>query len=64
MARFDHFKPNSDVDATQDFLLGGIFWEPTRKSTLALDYQRLAPKTGGVTGPRQESWFLHWQLMF
>ena len=64
VARFDHFKPNTDVDATQDFLLGGIFWEPTRKSTLALDYQRLSPKTGGVTGPRQESWFLHWQLMF
>lgn len=63
LVRYDHFKPNKDVDGYQEFIVAGIFWEPTRKSTFALDYQGLTPKNG-LSGTKSESWFLHWSLVF
>ena len=61
--RYDHFKPNKDADGYSQFLVAGIFWEPTRKAALALDYQAATPKNG-LSGTKSESVFLHWQLYF
>jgi hypothetical protein len=63
LVRYDHWKPNKDVDGYAQFLVVGVFWEPTRKVTLALDYQGQTPKNG-LSGAKAESWFLHWNLVF
>ena len=63
LARYDHWKPNKDVDGYAQFLVAGVFWEPTRKVTLALDYQGQTPKNG-LAGSKSESWFLHWNVVF
>jgi hypothetical protein len=63
VGRFDKWKPNKDVAAWQQFIVAGIFWEPTRKSALALDYQMQEPKSG-LSGTKSETWFLHWNLVF
>jgi hypothetical protein len=63
VVRYDHFKPNKDVDGYNQFIVAGIFWEPTRKSTFALDYQGSTPKNG-LAGNKSESLFLHWSLTF
>jgi hypothetical protein len=63
IGRYDHWKPNKDVDGYVQFLVAGIFWEPTRKVTLALDYQEQSPKSG-ISGAKAQSIFLHWNLVF
>ncbi len=63
LVRYDHFKPNKDVDGYNQFIVAGLFWEPTRKSTFALDYQGSTPKNG-LSGNKAESFFLHWNLVF
>jgi hypothetical protein len=63
VGRFDHWKPNKDVDGWVQFIVAGIFWEPTRKTTLALDYQKQEPKSG-LASARSSSIFLHWNLVF
>ena len=63
VGRFDHWKPNKDVDGWVQFIVAGIFWEPTRKATLALDYQQSSPKSG-LSGAKASSIFLHWNLVF
>ena len=61
--RWDRFKPDKDVSANNQFYILGAFWEPTPKTTLALDYQLQTPESGSTT-PRQATWFLHWQAIF
>jgi hypothetical protein len=63
VARYDHWKPNKDVSGYAQFLVAGVFWEPTRKATLALDYQEQTPKNG-LSGAKSSSIFLHWNLVF
>ncbi len=63
LVRYDHWKPNKDLGGYAQFLVAGVFWEPTRKVTLALDYQSQTPKNG-LSGAKAESWFLHWNLVF
>jgi hypothetical protein len=63
VARYDHWTPNADLDGYAQFILAGIFWEPTRKVALALDYQSLTPR-GGLAGSKTSSMFLHWNLLF
>ena len=63
IGRYDHWKPNKDVAGYVQFLVAGIFWEPTRKVTLALDYQEQSPKSG-ISGAKAQSIFLHWNLVF
>jgi hypothetical protein len=63
VARYDHWKPNKDVSGYAEFLVAGIFWEPTRKVTMALDYQGQTPKSG-LSGSKASSIFLHWNLVF
>ncbi|MEP7086204.1 MAG: hypothetical protein ABI884_02620 [Gemmatimonadota bacterium] len=63
VGRYDHWKPNKNVDGYVQFIVAGVFWEPTRKSTLALDYQQQSPKNG-LSGAKASSVFLHWNLVF
>jgi hypothetical protein len=63
VGRFDHWKPNKDVDGWVQFIVAGVFWEPTRKTTLALDWQEQSPKSG-LSGAKSSSIFLHWNLVF
>ena len=63
MGRFDHWKPNKDSDAWAQFIIAGIFWEPTRKTALALDYQEATPKNG-LIGAKSSSVFMHFNLVF
>jgi hypothetical protein len=63
VGRFDHFKPNKDVDGYTRFIVAGIFWEPTPKTSFALDYQESKPQNG-LGGTESKTWFLHWQAYF
>ncbi len=63
VGRYDHWKPNKDVDGYVQFIVAGVFWEPTRKVTMALDYQEQSPKSG-ISGAKTSSVFLHWNLVF
>ena len=63
IGRFDHWKPNKDSDAWAQFIIAGIFWEPSRKTALALDYQETTPKNG-LAGAKASSVFLHFNLVF
>ena len=63
VGRFDHFKPNKDVDGYTRFIVAGIFWEPTPKTSFALDYQESKPQNG-LGGAESKTWFLHWQAYF
>jgi hypothetical protein len=63
VGRFDHWKPDKDFDAWAQFIIAGIFWEPTRRTALALDYQETTPKSG-LTGAKSSSVFLHFNLVF
>lgn len=61
--RWDQFQPNVDASGKMRFLLGGIFWEPTSNTALALDYQTTEP-VDGLGGTKSENWFVHWQVNF
>lgn len=61
--RLDDFKPNTDVDGRTQFITAGVFWEPTRSTALALDYQRTKPQNG-LSGTESSIWYLHWQANF
>ena len=61
--RWDQFTPDRDVTGKLRYLLGGVFWEPTSKTALALDYQRTEP-VDGLGGDASERWYVHWQVAF
>ncbi|HEY9426148.1 MAG TPA: hypothetical protein VIR34_03270 [Gemmatimonadaceae bacterium] len=61
--RWDQFTPDRDVTGKLRYLLGGVFWEPTSKTALALDYQRTEP-VDGLGGDTSERWYVHWQVAF
>jgi len=61
--RWDRLRPNVDAPGKMRYLLGGIFWEPTSKTALALDYQKSEP-IDGLAGTSSENWYLHWQVSF
>jgi hypothetical protein len=61
--RWDQFKPNVDASGRMRYFLGGVFWEPTPKTALALDYQTTEP-LDGLGGAKSENWFVHWQVNF
>lgn len=63
VARYDHFTPDDAAAGYQENWIGGVFWEPTPQTALALDYQRSVPK-GGLSGAVSEIWYLHWQVNF
>ena len=61
--RLDDFKPDTDLDGSTRFITAGAFWEPTRSTALALDYQRSRPENG-LGGSESSIWYLHWQANF
>jgi hypothetical protein len=61
--RWDQFEPNVDASGKQRYFLGGVFWEPTSGTSLALDYQTTEP-IDGLGGAKSETWFVHWQVNF
>lgn len=67
LGRIDQVKPNtksaSIPNAYDRFIVGGLFWEPTARTSLALDYQWRSPQSGSTT-VEQQTWFLHWQASF
>jgi hypothetical protein len=63
VVRWDQFTPDREASGKLRYLLGGIFWEPTAKTALALDYQRTRP-VNGLAGDTSENWYLHWQVAF
>jgi hypothetical protein len=63
VARYDHFTPDDAAAGYQENWIGGVFWEPTPQTALALDYQRTTPK-GGLSGAVSGIWYLHWQVTF
>lgn len=63
VARYDHFTPSTAATGYLENWIGGIFWEPTPRTALALDYQRSTPKSG-LGGNTSEVWYAHWQINF
>ncbi|HEY9516048.1 MAG TPA: hypothetical protein VIQ74_10260 [Gemmatimonadaceae bacterium] len=61
--RWDSFRPDRDADGSLRNIIAGIFWEPTKGTALALDYQQSEPRDG-LAGATSETWFLHWQVAF
>lgn len=61
--RLDDFKPNTDMGGRSRFITAGVFWEPTRSTALALDYQRTKPENG-LGSAKSSTWYLHWQASF
>jgi hypothetical protein len=61
--RIDRFKPDRSVSGNTQYIIGGVFWEPTPKAAVAVDYQRSEPRDG-LSGTITEQWFVHWQLVF
>lgn len=61
--RWDQFKPDRDASGKLRYLLGGVFWEPTASTALALDYQTTEPMNG-LGGDKSQTWYVHWQVAF
>lgn len=71
LGRIDQVKPNTgsrsstfNTSSSYDrLIIAGFFWEPTSRSTLAVDYQWRSPQSGS-TNVEQQTWYLHWQASF
>lgn len=63
VVRYDDFEPNTDVSGATGTLIAGVFWEPTKKTAISLDYQDQKPKNG-LSGAEQKLWYVHWQVLF
>lgn len=64
--RFDDFTPRDDRPGDTRFIVAGLQYEPTQRTTFSVDYQRNAPHafTGAVPTVRTETWFVHWAANF
>lgn len=63
IVRWDQFTLDRDASGKLRYFLGGVFWEPTPKTALAIDYQTTEP-LDGLGGSKSETWYLHWQVAF
>lgn len=63
VGRLDRFAIDTDQDARTEYVVGGALWELTPRTTLALDYQAMVPKSGAAGTPTR-TWFLHYQASF
>jgi hypothetical protein len=69
VGRYDSFKldksaPASATNTAYTFTVLGAFWDVTPRTTLALDYQELARKSGATSILPTKTFFLHWQVLF
>lgn len=58
VGRLDHFRPDRDADASNRFMVLGVFYDINARVSAALDYQELQPRNGSPT-PRTQTWFAH-----
>ncbi|MDQ6827369.1 MAG: hypothetical protein M3081_00710 [Gemmatimonadota bacterium] len=71
VGRIDQFTPNTNSTSTTTntlssydrLLIAGVFWEPTPRTALTLDYQGRSPQSGSLN-VEQTTWFLHWKAEF
>jgi hypothetical protein len=56
--RYDHIKPNVDVDAYARNTIAGLSWEFNRRTSVTFDYQNQAPKDGSAAAD-SKVYFLH-----
>ena len=58
VGRYDHFRPDSDLDGRTRFIIAGIVWDLARTASIALDYQEQT-SADGATMPTTKTWFIH-----
>jgi hypothetical protein len=58
IARWDRFKPNTATPGYINTVIGGLTWDLTKKTALALDYQEQTPHSGAVAAATK-TYFLH-----
>lgn len=63
IGRFDEFQLDRDADAKNRFLVLGLIYDITSRTSAALDYQELRPMNGSPTTPTQ-TWFAHFVVNF
>lgn len=63
VVRYDDFRPNTGASGATGTLIAGVFWEPTKKTAISLDFQDQKPKNG-LSGTEQKFWYAHWQVLF
>ena len=63
MGRLDHFKIDRDADASNRFMMLGLFYDVNARVSAALDYQEMRPANGSPTLPTQ-TWFAHFVVNF
>lgn len=63
MARLDQFKLDRDADASNRFMVLGLFYDINSRVSAALDYQEMRPEDGSTT-LRTETWFAHFVINF
>lgn len=70
--RYDYAKPNTDVDGTSRYFVGGLTWDLTKRVQFAVDYQEQIPHDGlaalngfnGTLAAPAHTWFAHWVANF
>ena len=67
LARVDQFKPNTNSttipDGSNRLIIAGVFWEPSARTQLSVDYQGLT-RENGLKVPESKTLFVHWQATF
>ncbi len=63
LGRLDHFEINRDLEPANRFVVLGAFYDVTAKTSFALDYQELQPRSGSTT-IASKIWFLHYVANF
>ncbi|HJP84758.1 MAG TPA: hypothetical protein VJ852_02105 [Gemmatimonadaceae bacterium] len=58
VARWDRFKPDTDLDGYINVIIGGLTWDLNKKAAIALDYQEQTPHNGAVIAA-SKTYFLH-----
>jgi hypothetical protein len=61
--RFDDYRPDVSRPFLRQFLVAGAFWDPTSKTSLALDYQESKGRNGDTT-PFTKTFLLQFQAYF
>ncbi len=58
VARWDRFKPNTDLPGFINVIIGGLTWDLNKKSAISFDYQEQTPHDGAVIAATK-TYFLH-----
>lgn len=61
--RYDQVTPNSSTSPRVKTFIGGLSWDLTKQTTVALDYQEVTPQSGAPVAPVR-TYYLHWTAAF